>query len=99
MRILKALLIVCFSLFVADGLYAQIVADPTTWTIEAKKKNGNEYQIIFHLKLKETWHIWSMKPGGDGMEIPPTFTFKPNDNVKLKGSLTEHGKKLTGTMD
>ncbi len=99
MRILKALLIVFISLFITNGLFAQMVADPATWTIEAKKQKGNEYQIIFHLKLKETWHIWSLKPGGDGMEIPPTFTFRHNDNVKLIGTITEHGKKQTGIMD
>ena len=99
MRILKTLLIAFISLFITNGLFAQMVADPATWTIEAKKQKGNEYQIIFHLKLKETWHIWSLKPGGDGMEIPPTFTFRHNDNVKLIGTITEHGKKQTGIMD
>ena len=99
MRILKTLLIVFISLFLTNGLYAQITADPTTWTIEAKKIKDNKYQIIFHLKLKETWHIWSIKPGGDGMEIPPTFSFKQNDNVKLTGGIIEKGKKLTGIWD
>ncbi len=99
MRILKAILIAFISLFAASGLYAQMVADPATWTIEAKKVKGNEYQIIFHLKLKETWHIWALKPGGDGMQIAPTFKFAHNDNVKLVGPTTEHGKMITGMMD
>ncbi len=99
MRILKALLIVCFSLFIMGGLHAQMTADPATWTIEARKQKGNEYQIIFHLKLKETWHIWALKPGGDGMEIPPTFKFKPDENLVLHGPIIEKGKRLKGIMD
>ncbi len=99
MRIFKALLIVCFSLFTVSGLHAQMTADPATWTIEAKKIKGNEYQILFHVKLKKTWHIFSLKPGGDGMQIPPSFTFSHNDNVKLNGPLIEQGKKITETAD
>ena len=99
MKIFKALLIVCFSLFTLSGLHAQVPADPATWTIEAKKKKGNEYEILFHVKLKKTWHIFSLKPGGDGMQIPPTFTFTPNNKVKLNGPLVEHGKKITETAD
>jgi thiol:disulfide interchange protein DsbD len=96
---MKALIIVLVSLLAGSHLHAQMVQDPTTWTIEAKKKKGNEYQIIFHLKLKENWHIWSIKPGGDGMEIPPTFKFSSNEKLKLHGTITEHGKKLTGVWD
>ena len=99
MSILKAFLIVCFSLFAANGLYAQMPADPATWTIEAKKIKDDKYQIIFHVALKETWHIFSLKPGGDGMQIPPTFTFAHNDKVKLNGPITEKGKKITETAD
>ena len=43
-----------------------MIADPTTWTYEVKKMSANEYQLIFHVSLKEGWHIWSLKPGGDG---------------------------------
>ena len=75
------------------------IADPTTWTYEVKKKTANEYELIFHLKLADKWHIWSMKPGGDGSMIPPTFNFDKNVNVQLIGGVTEHGKPVTTTMD
>ncbi len=99
LRANKGLLILFFSLFVGVGLRAQMQEDPATWTIEVKKQKGNDYQIVFHAKLKKTWHIFSLTPGGDGMQIPPKFTFAPNGDVKLKGPITEEGKKITETAD
>src|SRR5271167_1141249 len=99
MKLYRTVLVALVSLFIGSSLFAQIIQDPTTWTIEAKKKKDNEYQVIFHLKLKKTWHIWSLKPGGDGLEISPAFTFAPNSNIKLIGTVTEQGKIITSTMD
>lgn len=79
---------------------AQIIEDPTTWQYEVKKKNDSTYDLIFRLSLKEHWHIWSLNPGGDGLEIPPKFTFDPDNNVKLLGKVKEKGpKKIVGEMD
>jgi thiol:disulfide interchange protein DsbD len=78
---------------------AEIVNDPTTWTYEVKKKSEGKYELIFHLKLKEHWHIWSINPGGDGLQVPPSFVFKKNSNYILKGKTTESGAKKTETMD
>ena len=99
MKAFKAILFVVLSLIISNDLFAQIVKDPTTWVIEAKKKNGNEYDIYFHLKLKEGWHIWSLKPGGDGLQISPSFTFDKNPDLKTTGSISEHGKPVVGPMD
>jgi hypothetical protein len=88
-----------FSLsFIVGRSYAQI-PDPTTWTYEAKKKSTNEYELIFHLELKEGWHIWSMTPGGDGTLIAPSFTFDKNAQVQLKGAVKQAGKLMTKTME
>jgi len=35
----------------------------------------------------------SLKPGGDGYEIAPSFTFTANPNVKMKGTVAEKVKK------
>lgn len=78
---------------------AQIVKDPTTWTYEVKKIGEGKYNLIFHLSLKESWHIWSLNPGGDGLELPPLFEFKKNSNFKLLGKISENGKKITGERD
>jgi hypothetical protein len=79
--------------------FAQMIEDPTSWKYEVKKKSTNEYQLIFHLNLKAGWHIWSLKPGGDGYEIAPSFDFTANPKVKLKGKTAEKGKVTTTKME
>jgi len=79
--------------------FAQIEADPATWKYEVKKTGDNEYQLIFHLTVKQGWHIFALKPGGDGMQLPPSFTFNKQESVKLIGGITEKGKPITGPMD
>lgn len=98
MKVLKTALLLLISICLVHVSSAQITQDPTTWSFEAKKKSGNQYNLIFHLKLKETWHIYSFNPGGDGMEVPPTFTFDKNSGVKLIGSIKEKGKLLKEKM-
>jgi DsbC/DsbD-like thiol-disulfide interchange protein len=98
MKYLFGIVLFFSMLFIVKGVDAQI-PDPTTWTYEAKKKGGNEYEIIFHLVLKEGWHIWSMTPGGDGTLIMPSFTFDKNNKVQLKGKVKETGKLVTKTME
>ncbi len=97
MSIFRAFLIVCISLFTANGLRAQIIQDNSKWTFEAKKKSGNKYDIIVHVKIPEHFHIWSLKPGGDGSLIPPSFKFSKNDKVRT-GTPTEKGKVISGTL-
>jgi len=99
MKAFKASFIICISLIISSSLFGQIIKDPTTWTYEAKKVKGKEYKLIFHVKLKEGWHIWSLKPGGDGMQIPPSFTYEDNADIKFVDSVTEHGKAITEKVD
>ena len=99
MRSLKFFLLFVTVLFAAKPSFAQVTEDPTTWKYEVKKKSATEYQLIIHVTIKDGWHIWSMKPGGDGSLIAPSFTFAKNSKVKLKGAVTEKGKATTTTMD
>ena len=99
MRIAKHLLVFFFCTFIVGSSFAQKVADPATWTSEAKKKGDNKYELIFHLKLKDGWHIFSLNPGGDGSQEPPTFTFDKNDNIKLEGKIKEQGKIINKTEE
>lgn len=95
----KFILLVAFFLLGSNLSKAELTKDPTTWTYEVKKTGEGKYNLIFHLKLKEHWHIWSMNPGGDGLQIPPSFVFKKNNDFTLKGKTTEAGAKKTETMD
>jgi thiol:disulfide interchange protein DsbD len=96
MRAIKSTLLLIFIIGAATVGFAQ--DDPVGWSYELKKKSGNEYQAIYHLTLEPGWHVWSLKPGGDGYEIAPSFAYDNNANVKLKGKLTEKGKMTNTTM-
>ena len=99
MKTLKVLSLFTLLLLIGAPSFAQVSDDPTTWQYELKKKSATEYEIIFHLDIKEGWHIWSLHPGGDGYEIAPTFTIDKNPKVKTKGTVTEKGKTTTTTME
>jgi thiol:disulfide interchange protein len=99
MKLIKSILLVVLCLWGAGNAHAQITKDPTSWKIEAVKKQGNEYEIVFRMKLAKNWHIWSLKPGGDGLQVSPSFEFNKNADISLKGSVTEKGKAITGNMD
>lgn len=96
--LLKSLLIVG-ALAATGTAQAQMIEDPTTWKYEVKKKSATEYQLIFHLNIKPGWHIWSVKPGGDGYQIAPSFTFDKNGAYQLQGEVGEKGKATTTTME
>jgi hypothetical protein len=98
MKLLHSLLALALVLGAYAGK-AQMIEDPTTWKYEVKKKSATEYQLIFHLDLKAPWHIWAIKPGGDGFQISPSFTFEDYKNIKLKGAPVEKGKPTTTKME
>jgi len=75
--------------------FGQGMEDPASWTYELKKKSATEYDVVFHLTLKDGWHIWSLNPGGDGYEIAPNFIFDRGDKLQLKGKVKEQGKPVT----
>ncbi len=100
-RLFKILLALTTILFFGNvgTLQAQIIQDPTTWKYEVKKIGDQQYELVFQLSLKDGWHIWSLNPGGDGLQLPPEFSFNPNPNYSLVGSVSETGSSKTGEMD
>jgi len=99
MKSIRAILLVLLGLVATGSLNAQIIEDPTTWKISAKKTGGTEYKVIFDLTLKKGWHIWSLQPGEDVTLLPPEFKFKKNPDAVPSGKMTEAGHKVTGEMD
>jgi thiol:disulfide interchange protein len=95
----KFRLLLAFLLLGSISMQAQGFKNPAKWTYEVKKKGETKYDLIFHLKLDEHWHIWSLNPGGDGMEIPPTFKFKKNSSYTLLGKIKEQGNKISGERE
>ena len=99
MKVLKCLLVVFLSFFFTIGLHAQMIKDASKWTFEAKKKSGNQYELIVHLQLPKQWHIYAFKPGGDGSLIPPEIKFSKNNKVTLIGNVKEKGKLISEKLD
>jgi thiol:disulfide interchange protein len=100
MKALKSILIVLLSFCTGQkNLYAQMTADNSKWTFEAKKKTGNQYELIAHLSLPEHWHIYSFKPGGDGSLYPPAITFTKNGKLTLDGKVKEKGKLISEKLE
>lgn len=99
MRLLRICLLLIFGCSMSNSTRAQIIQDPTTWTYEAKKKSLNEYELIFHLSLKEGWHVWSLKPGGDGFQVIPSFVLDKNTALKSQSKVREIGKPVTRKVE
>ncbi len=100
MRKLSGLLwLVLLNVLFSFGATAQILEDPTVWTFEAKKLDGNKYDLVFHCDVKNGWHIFSLDPGGDGSFLPPEFNIKKNADIKLVGKLREKGKIIHETIE
>lgn len=95
----KFRLLLAFLLLGSIAVQAQGFKNPAKWTYEVKKKGEGKYDLVFHLKLDEHWHIWSLNPGGDGLELPPVFSFKKNANYKLLGKIKEQGKMISGERE
>jgi thiol:disulfide interchange protein DsbD len=76
-----------------------MVQDGSKWTFEAKKKTGDQYELIVHLKLPKDWHIYAFKPGGDGSLYPPAITFAKNSKVTLAGEVKEKGKLISEKLE
>lgn len=98
-KLTKILIIAVMCLWGAGSAIAQITKDPTSWQIETKKIKDNEYEVTFHLKLAKGWHIWSLTPGGDGLQIPPEFKFRKTADFTVSGKVKEKGHNITGPMD
>jgi thiol:disulfide interchange protein DsbD len=99
MRLLRLYLLLIVGFLASNSVHAQIIKDPTTWTYEVKKKAMNEYELVFHLSLKENWHVWSIKPGGDGFQIVPSFVLDKNTALKSQSKIREIGKPVTKKVE
>jgi len=66
--------------------WAQI-QDPVKWSFEIEAVDENEVDLIIHANIEEGWHLYSQNV--EGGPVPTSFTFFDNENIKLKGSVSE----------
>lgn len=98
-RIFTLVSVALLNLFFLSTAKAQMIEDPTEWKFEARKIDGNKYDLIFHCDVKNGWHIYSLDPGGDGSFLPPSFTIKDNPDIKLIGEVREEGDIIHETIE
>ncbi|HET8574099.1 MAG TPA: protein-disulfide reductase DsbD domain-containing protein [Edaphocola sp.] len=94
--------ILCF--FVLLGLlpfysHAQNVNDIVKWHYSAEKTGNNTFEVSLKATIKQGWHIYTGKPGGDGSQIPTEVNFLKSPAVKINGPAVPVGKITSETID
>jgi thiol:disulfide interchange protein DsbD len=98
--LLKQIISFTFAILLTNTqLLAQEKNNPAKWSYEVKKITQNEFELIFNLKLDKGFHIWALKPGGDGFQIVPSFNFEKKSTLKMIGPIIEKGKLVTLNME
>lgn len=93
---MKRIPFLLFLLCAAFGAFAQNT-NYAVWTAKVKP-SGSGYDVVFHVELRPGWHVYALEPGGDGMMIPPSFSFTPG-KYKLDGAIQEKGKVIVEQME
>lgn len=78
---------------------AQNINDIVKWQYSAEKTGDNTFEVSLKATIKQGWHIYTEKPGGDGSQIPTEIVFLKNAAVKLNGSVVPAGKITSETID
>jgi thiol:disulfide interchange protein len=82
--------------------HAQMLKDPTVWTVSAKKKSGHQYELIFHLEVTDKdWHVYAFNTSTplDESLLPPSFTPAKSTRYRVSGKPFERGKRIDEEVD
>lgn len=82
--------------------HAQMLKDPTVWTVTAKKKSGHQYELIFHLEVTDKdWHVYAFNTSTplDESLLPPSFTPAKSTRYRVSGKPFERGKRIDEEVD
>ncbi|MEM9918025.1 MAG: cytochrome c biogenesis protein CcdA [Bacteroidota bacterium] len=72
------------------------ILEPVKWDIELKKVSDSEYDIVYHAKIQDGWHIYSQFLEGDDTPEPTALFFNESPAYAIVGKATEEGpKKIT----
>lgn len=99
-KFFRYILILLVTSIYSVASFGQILKDPTVWKIEAKKKKGNQYELVFHFSTTdEHWHVYDLVPGGDGTMIAPEFRPAKSTHYQVSGKIRSEGKKIDETIE
>lgn len=96
---MKKVFLVLSGLLMAFTGSAQMTKDPTDWKVEVRKGAAGHYTVLYHLALKPGWHIWALKPGGDGLQVSTRFSSNGKTGIKSTGGVQEITRPTTTTME
>lgn len=96
LRLPGLVLLCCFCYFSGR---AQGIKDPTHWHYSARQTADGDYEMTISVQLDKGWHIWSMKPEGDGMQIPPSFELDKSGSAQLMGPFVEIGARRVESVE
>ncbi|MGN6476156.1 MAG: cytochrome c biogenesis protein CcdA, partial [Flavipsychrobacter sp.] len=100
LKFFRYILILLVTSIYSVASFAQILKDPTVWKVEAKKKKGNQYELVFHFTTTdEHWHVYDLVPGGDGTMIAPEFHPAKSTHYKVSGKVRSEGKRIDETIE
>lgn len=80
-------LVFLFFMLSCQFLGAQI-PEPATWTFSSEPGKNGETNLIFHLKLKPEWHMYSQHTT-DGGPLPAVFSFDSSACYQRIGEVLE----------
>lgn len=88
-------LMFAFILFSILETYAQIL-EPAKWACSISKENikqGDIIELIFKIKLDDTWHLYSNVQNYEIGPLKTEFEFEPNDTYELVDDVKAIGTK------
>ena len=80
-------------IFCSFSTFGQIL-EPASWTYEASKAEvqiGDEIELIFKVKLEDTWHPYSADLDPEIGPLPTVFEFKKDPSYELIGDIVQKG--------
>ena len=94
MRFKKNILVFIGVLCFYTTLQAQILR-PARWsyhTSEREVEIGDEIELIFKVKLDDTWHLYSNEQDYEIGPLPTEIHFEPHESYRIVGALIPKGE-------
>ena len=83
-------------LIIGSGILQVSVAQSykqVQWAYNAKKINGNTYEVHMTANISGDYHLYAQEAGGEG-PVPTSFTFTKNPLLALDGKVKEVGNPI-----
>lgn len=75
------------------SIFGQI-REPASWTYEASKEEvqiGDEIELVFKVKLEDTWHLYSADLDPEIGPLPTVFEYKKDPSFEVVGDVVQRG--------